>query len=326
MAEGRSGTPTRLVVVVGPTASGKTALALAIAEALGGEVVSADAFAVYRGMDIGTAKPGAAELARVPHHLISVLEAAERCDAQRWLGLAEAAIAAITARGRLPIVAGGTPLYVKALLEGLSAGPPRDERLREELHRRYREEGGEALHAELARLDPAYAAQHHMNDERRLVRALEVARLTGRPYSSFHTTDGVRRGDLQPLLLGLMWPREELHRRINRRVKEMFARGLVEEVARVRATASPEAMQAVGYKEVVGLLDRECDLERAIELVKRNSRRLARHQHTWYRRFQDIVWLPGDDLELAARGVALATAFLGGAPAPALEQPSAPPA
>ncbi len=171
------------------------------------------------------------------------------------------------------------------------------------------------MHEELARLDPEYAAHHHHHDERRLVRALEVVELTGRPYSSFHTTDGVRRSDLAPLLIGLCWPREELHRRINRRVKEMFAGGLLEEVARVRASASPEAMQAVGYKEVIGHLDGTWDLERAIELVKRNSRRLARHQHTWYRRFADIRWLEGDDPRLVEAALVMARAFLATDPA-----------
>jgi tRNA dimethylallyltransferase len=301
----------RLLVIVGPTASGKTALALALAARLGGEIVSADAMAVYRGMDIGTAKPTAAELAAAPHHLVSILDPADRCDAQRWLGLAEAAIADIAARGRLPIVAGGTPMYVKALLEGLSAGAPRDEAVRAKLAQRYQAEGGEALLAELARIDPEYARDRHATDQRRIVRALEVHALTGQPYSSFHTTDGVRRSDLAPLIIGLRWDRAELHRRINARVKAMFAAGLVDEVARVQATASPEAMQAVGYKEVMGHLDRHHDLERAIELVKRNTRQLARHQETWYRRWTDIVWLPGDAPDLAGRAETLAKQRLG---------------
>jgi tRNA dimethylallyltransferase len=310
--------PQAVIVVVGPTASGKTALSLSLALALGGEVVSADAFAVYRGMDLGTAKPDAETLAAVPHHLVSVREPSERGDASRWLADAEAAIRAIAVRGRQPIVAGGTPLYVKALLEGLSAGPPRDEAVRARLRARLERDGAEALHRELARADPAYAAHHPASDERRLVRALEVLELTGQPYSSFHTTDGVRRADLRTLLIGLSWPREELHRRINRRVKEMFACGLIEEVARVRLGASPEAMQAVGYKEVAAHLDGEYDRERAIELVKRNTRRLARHQRTWYRRWRDIVWLEGVDAALAERALALARAFL------AHEQPPAP--
>jgi len=299
-----------LVVILGATAAGKTALALALAQAFGGEIVSADAFAIYRGMDIGTAKPSAAEQALVAHHGVSAIAVSDRCDVQRWLTLAEAAISGIHARGRLAIVAGGTPLYVKALLEGLSAGAPRDTAVRDHLTARYRSEGGEALLAELARVDPQYAQDRHANDQRRVVRALEVWQLTGRPYSSFHTTDGIRRDTYRTLLIGLAWEREELHRRINRRIKLMFEAGLIDEVAGLKDRASPEALQAVGYKEVVGFLAGEYDRERAIELVKRNSRMLAKHQGTWYRRWRDIRWLPGQEPRLVAQATALVAAFL----------------
>jgi len=301
-----------LVVVLGATAAGKTALAVALAQAFQGEIVSADAFAIYRGMDIGTAKPGPAEQALVVHHGVSDIEVTDRCDVQRWLTLAEGAISDIHARGRLAIVAGGTPLYVKALLEGLSAGAPRDEAVRERLVARYAREGGEALLAELARVDPQYAQDRHANDQRRVVRALEVWQLTGKPYSSFHTTDGIRRDTYRTLLIGLAWEREELHRRINRRIKMMFEGGLVEEVAGLKDRASPEALQAVGYKEVIGFLEGEYDRERAIELVKRNSRLLAKHQGTWYRRWRDIRWLPGDDPLLLPQATALVGGFLAG--------------
>jgi tRNA dimethylallyltransferase len=299
-----------LVVILGATASGKTALALHLAQQCAGEIVSADAFAVYRGMDIGTAKPNAQECAAVPHHLVSVLDSSDRCDVQRWLNLAEQAIREIHARGKLTIVAGGTPLYVKALLEGLSAGAPRDPAIRDSLNQRYLREGGEALLSELRKVDPHYAQDRHANDQRRIVRALEVWQLTAQPYSSFHTTDGVRRDDYRTMLLGLEWPREELHRRINKRVKSMFEGGLVEEVRAVAGHASPEAMQAVGYKEVQGFISGEYDRERAIELVKRNSRQLARHQCTWYRRWRDIQWLPGNDPELNQRSTVLVRSFL----------------
>ncbi len=297
--------PTRIILVVGPTASGKSALSIALAQALGGEIVSADAMAVYRGMDIGTAKPTAAELEAAPHHLISCLEPEERCDVSRWLALAEAAITDIRARGRTVIVAGGSPLYTKALLEGLSAGAPRDPGVRDAIGARYDADPA-AVFAELQRVDPAYASQRHANDRLRVVRALEVWQLTGQPYSSFHTTDGIRRPDLQSLILGLHWERPILHQRINRRVRGMFAAGLVEEVRRMRPRLSPEAMQAVGYKEILGLLDGSHDEERAIYLVARNSRHLAKHQLTWYRRWRDIIWLPGDAADLSQRAIALA--------------------
>ena len=293
-----------LLVILGPTASGKSALAITLAQQLDGEVVSADAMAVYAGMDIGTAKPNADEQAGVPHHLLDLCPASQRCDAQRWFTAADAAVHDIHARGRLPIVAGGTPLYVKLLLEGISAGAPRDLTLRAQLQQRYRDEGGAALFAELQRVDPAYAAERHPNDERRLIRALEVWHLTGQPYSSFHTTDGVRRADLQPLLLGLQWDKELLYARIAERTRRMFAAGLVEEVSALRATMSPEARQAVGYKEVIAYLDGIDDLATAYERVERGTRHLAKHQLTWYRTWQDIVWLPGQAADLPALALA----------------------
>lgn len=283
-----------LVVVLGPTASGKSALAVALAQRFSGEVVSADAFAVYRGMDVGTAKPSSAEQQGVPHHLISVLEPSDRGDVQRWLELAEKAISGIRVRGHLPIVAGGTPLYVKALLEGLSAGAPRDPAVRGALEARYEREGGEVLFAELQRIDPIYAADRHPNDKRRLIRALEVHAITGQPYSSFHTTDGVRRTDIAPLIIGLEWPREVIYARIDARAAAMFANGLVDEVRSLADRLSPEAAQAVGYKEVLAYLRGEYDLARALTLVQQKSRNLAKHQMTWYRGWGDIHWFSGD--------------------------------
>jgi tRNA dimethylallyltransferase len=293
--------PIPLILVVGPTASGKSTLAAALAERCAGEVVSADAMAVYRGMDIGTAKPTAAERVRIPHHLIDVCDPSERCDAARWLALAEAAIADIHARGRLPVIAGGTPLFTKLLIEGMSAGAPRDDVVRAALDARYHAEGGEALHAELRQCDPVYAAAHHPNDRRRIVRALEVIQLTGAAYSSFHTTDGGRRDDYRVLQIGLQWDREVIYRRINARAKAMFAAGLVDEVRALQGRISPEAAQAVGYKEVMAHLAGEVDLDAAIEAVKRHSRHLAKHQFTWYKRFRDIVWIPGDAADLVTR-------------------------
>jgi len=317
----RSVPPIPLILVLGPTASGKSALAATLARELDGEVVSADAMAVYRDMDIGTAKPSPTELAAAPHHLISVFAPHERCDVARWLALADAAIAGIAARGRTAIVAGGSPLYTKALVEGLSAGAPRDEAVRAELNARYQREGAAALFAELTAVAPAYTATRHANDQKRVVRALEVHRLTGKPYSSFHTTDGGARADYRTLPLGLWWPRAELHRRINARAKAMFAAGLIDEVRALRGRLSPEAEQAVGYKEVLAHLAGEYDAERALELVRRNSRHLCKHQLTWYRRFRDIVWLRGDAPDLAERGVALGRRFLAGDAVPPSPMP-----
>ncbi len=300
-----------IVVILGPTASGKSALAVALAQRFSGEVVSADAFAVYRGMEVGTAKPSVAEQQGIPHHLISVFEPSDRCDVQRWLELAELAITGIRARGHLPIVAGGTPLYVKALLEGLSAGAPRDPAIRGTLEARYEREGGEAMFAELQQVDPVYAADRHPNDKRRVVRALEVHALTGQPYSSFHTTDGVRRTDIAPLLIGLEWPREVIYARIDARAALMFANGLVDEVRSLAERLSPEAAQAVGYKEVLAHLRGEHDLARALTLVQQKSRNLAKHQMTWYRGWADIVWLPGFAPDLMTQASAAVEGFFG---------------
>jgi len=302
--------PIPLVLVLGPTASGKSALAVRLAQHFDGEVVNADAMAVYREMDIGTAKPTREERSGVPHHCLDCIPVEEPCHLARWLAMAESAVADIHARGRLPVVAGGSPLYAKALLEGLSAGPPRDEAIRAALQDRFEREGGEALLAELAAVDPDYAAERHPNDAKRIVRALEVHARTGRPYSSFHTTDGIRRDDYRTLLLGLEWERETLHRRINARAKAMFAAGLVAEVRSLAGRLSKEAGQAVGYKEVLAMLRGEYDQERAEELVRRNTRHLAKHQRTWYRRFGDIRWLPGDADDLVERATGAVADFL----------------
>lgn len=298
-----------VVLVLGPTASGKTGLAVALARRFDGEVISADAMAVYRGMDVGTAKPAPAERGGVPHHCLDWLEPEDRCDVSRWLTMADAATAGIAGRGRLPIIAGGSPLYTKAYLEGLSAGPPRDETVRRLLHERYAAIGGEALLEELRQVDPDYAADRHPNDQRRIVRALEVHRLTGRPYSSFHVTDGKRRPGLRPLLIGLRWDKPELHRRINARAKAMFAEGLIDEVRRLRPRLCPEAAQAVGYKEVIELLDGRIDEATALYHVQRNSRQLAKQQLNWYRRFRDIHWLPGDADDVQEQAAELVVAF-----------------
>ena len=304
-----------LILMLGPTASGKSALALTLAQALGGEVVSADAMTVYRGMDIGTAKPSAAERAAVRHHVIDVVDPEERCDGSRWFAWADTAVRDIHARGLVPIVAGGTPLYAKLLIEGISAGPPRDETVRAALQARW-EADQVALFADLQRVDPVYAAAHHPNDARRVVRALEVHQLTGQPYSAFHTTDGTRRSDLRPLLLGLQWERSVLYARINARTRTMFAAGLVAEVTALRVRLSPEAAQAVGYKEVIAHLAGECDLATAQEAVARKSRNLAKHQTTWYRGWDDIVWLPGDAPDLPAQAIARARQHLSSAVEP----------
>ncbi len=299
-----------VVIVVGGTGAGKSALAVALAQALTGEVVSADAMALYREMDIGTAKPSLAEQGGVRHHCLDCVPVDSPCDITRWLAMADDASAEIHARGHRVIVAGGSPLYIKAYLEGLSTGAPGDPAIRTHWQQRYDAEGGERLLAELQAVDPEYAAQRHANDRRRIVRALEVHQITGRPFSSFHVTDGHRRDCYRTLLLGLAWPREELHRRINARVKAMFAAGLVEEVAALRHRLGDQARQAVGYKEVIAHLDGAYDREEAIYRVARATRLLAKQQRTWFKRFADIVWLDGAAQDLTQQALHLAQDFL----------------
>jgi tRNA dimethylallyltransferase len=290
--------PPRLIVVVGPTGAGKSACALALAEATGGEIVSCDSQQVYRGMDVGTGKATAAERARVPHHLLDVLAPDEEMTAARFVALADAAIADAAARGRPVIVAGGTGLYVRALLYGLFEGPGADPELRARLDVRAAADGVAALHAELAAVDPALAARVDPSDRKRIVRALEVFALTGVPMSEHQ-----RRHDHRTLppryphrLVGLAPARDALYRAIDARVDAMIASGLVAEVAALRAAGHLpplRSQQAIGYAELHEHLAGRLDLSTAIELVKRNSRRYARRQLGWYRPDPAVAWATG---------------------------------
>lgn len=291
----------RFPVIVGPTAGGKSALAVELALRLGGgrpgaaEVVTADAFQVYRGMDIGTAKPTEAERAGVAHHLIDVVEPAEAFTVSQWLSLAESALAAIGAAGRNPIVVGGTHLYVKSLIDGLFEGPEPDAALRDEL----RGKGLPALRAELTRVDPEAARRIHSNDERRTIRALEVYRQTGRPISQWQSQwDRTPRTDC--VLVGLDWPTEALNKRINARVKSMVERGLLAEVEALEASGrlGRQAREALGYKQILRHLRGDWTLEEAIEQIKIDTRRFAKSQRTWLRRLRSIpgsVWIDVSD-------------------------------
>lgn len=283
-------------MVIGPTAGGKTRLALELARRLGGECVGADSMQVYRGMDVGTAKPTAAELGGIPHHLLDVADPREEgFSVEEWRRLAEEAIAGVRSRGRIPIVVGGTSLYVRALLEGLFDGPEPDAGLRAELDATPLPE----LRAELERADPVAAGRIHPNDRRRTQRALEVFRQTGRPISSLQAEWDERlstRAHPEARIIGLDWPVETINRRINARVKAMFAGGLIEEARALRALGplGRQAREAVGYGEAFAVLDGNLDLEAAIERTKIRSRRYAKQQRTWLKRFRTIpdgIWL-----------------------------------
>jgi len=283
----------RLLAVVGPTASGKTALAVPLAEWLGGEIVNADSRQVYRGMDIGTAKPTAEERARVRHWLVDVAEPDEPFSLGRYLDLAQEALADCWARGVLPLLAGGTGQYVWALLEGWRVPRiPPERRLRAELGARAEREGARALVEELARVDPAAAAQIDPRNLRRVIRAIEVYRLTGRPFSEWQARCPP---SFDWTAVGLWCERSELYRRIDVRVDAMLAAGLVEEgrllIERGYGCDLP-AMSGIGYRQVCQHLAGELSLEDAVARIKTETHRLARAQQNWFKRSDPrIHWL-----------------------------------
>ena len=269
------------LVLTGPTASGKSAVGLSLAVKLGAEIISMDSMALYRGMDVGTAKPSAADQARVPYHLLDALNPWDSSSLAWWLKSAAAAAAAIRAGGRRVLFVGGTPLYLKGLLCGIFKGPAADENLR----RRLELEGGPALHLRLERVDPMSARKLHPNDVRRLVRAIEIYELTGKPMSQWQrqfATPQPRR--FAPLWLDLSRP--ELYDRINRRVVQMMHGGWLDEVRRLALlpeALSKEARQALGYKELLDHLAGRAGLEETIALIQTRSRQFAKRQLTWFR-------------------------------------------
>jgi tRNA dimethylallyltransferase len=289
------------IFLAGPTAVGKSAVALALAEKVGGEVISVDSMQVYRGLDIGTAKPSSAERARVPHHLIDVAELTESFDAAKFVALANQAVAEIQTRGHVPIFCGGTGLYFKAFLEGLGEAPPSDEKLRAELEAAPLAD----LLRELAQRDPATFATVDRQNPRRVVRAVEVIRLTGKPFSTQRARWGEApdeptpqpngsRGRSPHQMVCLSRPAADLHVRINARVDEMFAAGLVEETRRLLERGLEQnkaAMQAIGYRQVVEHLRGERTLTETIELVKIKTRQFAKRQLKWFRKHAKAQWI-----------------------------------
>jgi tRNA dimethylallyltransferase len=291
-----------LVVLVGPTASGKTALGVELAERIGGEVVSADAFAVYRGLDIGTAKPDRAVRARVPHHLIDIADPGARYSAGMFVRDADEAITEIRARNRVPIVVGGTHFYVRALLYGLFEEPAKDQLLRDELEREWSGDPS-SVRARLERLDPAAAARILPNDRQRILRALEVCILSGRSMTELwreQADHGVR---YRNVMLGLDPPRKELHATIAVRVEKMFAAGLLDEVEGLLAGGIPptvHALKAIGYRESCLVLGGALTVAQALERAKAATRQLAKRQMTWLRAEGEVQWLAGQlDVALA---------------------------
>jgi len=286
--------PPRLTFIIGCTASGKAALGRELAVRTGGEILSIDSMKVYRRMDIGTAKPSREIQRRIEHHLIDVVEPSEEFSVARYVDLAEKAIAAIHSRGKPILVVGGTSLYIKALTEGLFEGPGARPELRAELHQLAEKEGTYCLHRRLQEVDPRAASRIHANDLRRLVRALEVYQVTGRPISDLQAQWDQGRGKYECLLVGVRREKEDLSRRINERVRRMMAEGFVDEVRSLLAEPQPlsrGARQALGYAELIACLEGKCSLAEAVELIKINTRQFAKAQRTWFKRFRSTQWL-----------------------------------
>ncbi len=290
----------RLVVIVGPTASGKTQLSLELARKVGGEIISCDSQQVYCGMDIGTGKATAEERAEIPHHVLDIARPDEEMTAARFVALADAAIADLASRGKPIIACGGTGLYVRALLLGLFDGPGANPERRAELSARAAAEGVASLHRWLTEIDPAIATKIDRNDEKRIIRALEVFLETGVPMSVHQARHDHRR--MPPRYpvrkVGLAPERELLYQRIDRRVDRMMERGLVAEVEALRRAGYRPPMrsqEAIGYAEIHSLLDGAVEGAQAVEYIKRNSRRYARRQISWYRSDEDITWSPAPD-------------------------------
>lgn len=290
----------RIVVVLGPTAGGKSELAVRIAQSLDGEVISADSMQVYRHLDAGTAKPTRKQRNAVPHWLVDIVEPTETFTVADWLMRAEGAVAELHRRGKLPVVVGGTNLYIKALLEGMFDGPPGDKAYRTTLAERTPAE----LHAQLKDVDPEAADRIHPNDRKRLTRALEVFHATGKPISQQQVqwTDPREGGQTayrhRAILIGLDWPTEAINKRINQRVRRMFSptdgsEDLVSETRRLLEAGllGEQARQALGTRQVLAHLAGEYDADRAFEKVKIETRRFAKNQRTWLRRFEQIHWL-----------------------------------
>ncbi len=293
----------RVIAILGCTAAGKGTLARALADTLGAEIVSVDSMKVYRGLDIGTAKPTPADRARIRHHLIDVADPWEPFSVARFVELADQAVAQVHAAGRPVVAVGGTLLYLKCWYVGLFEGPAADAEFRAAFRRRAATEGLDRLHAELARVDPPAADRIHRNDLRRIERALEVQHLTGQPISSLQqqwSQAGPRRGDWRWTLVGVSRPREEGNHRINLRVQRMMSAGLVEEARRIWSDPrglGPQARQAVGYAELFEHFAARLELAKAVEQIKIHTRRLAKQQRTWLKALPGVRWLDATSVD-----------------------------
>ena len=292
--------------LVGPTGVGKSDIAVLAAQKIHAEIVSADSMQVYKGMDIITAKPGPDLLALVPHHLIDVVECSESFDVARYIEMVTEKISEISERGKTALVVGGTGMYIKALIDGLFSGPGKDEILRNKLTHELEEIGPEKMHEKLEKIDVRAAEKIHPQNSRRVIRALEVYFLTGQPISSFQNEWEEKK---DACMIGIRRKREELYKRIEDRVELMIEAGLIDEVRnliRQGIIHNSEAMQAIGIKEIISFLNKEISLDEAIRLMKRNSRRYAKRQMSWFNADDRIKWIdltPDDTAETGAQKV-----------------------
>lgn len=283
-----------LIVIAGPTASGKTALSISLAKHFDGEIISADSMQIYKYMDIGTAKPTEEEKAGIPHYMMDIVEPSVSFSVADYCNMAHKTIAEIHSKGKLPIIVGGTGLYIDSLVNNVDFGSPdSDPKIRAQLEKLAIKDGNEAVHKILAEIDPETAAKYHPNNLRRIIRAIEFYKLSGTTISQHAHEE--KSSPYTPVWLAINWDREVLYDRINRRVDTMMQDGLLEEVKALLEKGyekSSTAMQGIGYKEFFDYFDGKISLEEAVEITKMNSRRYAKRQLTWFRRNRNIYWLP----------------------------------
>jgi tRNA dimethylallyltransferase len=289
----------KIIVICGPTGIGKTSVGIGLAEKLGGEIISADSMQIYRYMDIGTAKPTADEQDRVRHYMIDIVDPDEDFDAVQFSQMAREKVVQLHQKGGLPVVVGGTGLYIKALLQGLFESNPVDPEIRKRLKQETVEIGSHALHDRLKQIDPDSAERLHPNDAYRIVRALETIAATGRSISEHHQDHGFADAPFDALKIGLQMDRQKLYDRIDRRVDIMIAAGLLDEVKKLLGrgyTADLKSMQSIGYRHMAAFIDGSLPWDECVRILKRDTRRFAKRQFTWFGANHQIQWFEPDQL------------------------------